>query len=442
MKNPLVDWLTELILYRLSNEDLAHLLSMQPKDLRKLCGRLREDRLLVVHSRQEIREGLQRPINKDYYYIDFHATIDAVKYRVFQLTTKVRQMFSASEEKKDYCCPRCKAQWTQLDVLDSVSPTAFLCHRCGGPLEREQFTVGNNTGSEKQVNLAAQLERVCKLLQDIDNATVPKNDFEIALSLQIPVQRNKDVNPVRNTVPIESSRGIPLTVKGVHQPIVQDLTVDLTSSSEKTAAEKLAEEDRKALIAAQNVLPIWHTQSAVTASSATAPNVDTNVERDLSLESKGPARDRKPKILSEDEIPHVPATIDESDELAAYYSRMMQEREKEDREDREAEESSDDEIENEFEDVSITPIPAVLLTNQREGENRCYKRSPNGMPSCNELVSDSGSSAPGSVVSTPGVPLDSNILEVKRVKLDVLNDRASGNLAVSDEDEVDFEDAL
>lgn len=48
MKNPLVDWLTELILYRLSNEDLAHLLSMQPKDLRKLCGRLREDRLLVV----------------------------------------------------------------------------------------------------------------------------------------------------------------------------------------------------------------------------------------------------------------------------------------------------------------------------------------------------------------------------------------------------------
>ncbi|KAI4110408.1 MAG: hypothetical protein LQ339_001273, partial [Xanthoria mediterranea] len=32
----------------LSNEDLAHLLNMQPKDLRKLCGRLREDRLLSV----------------------------------------------------------------------------------------------------------------------------------------------------------------------------------------------------------------------------------------------------------------------------------------------------------------------------------------------------------------------------------------------------------
>ncbi|KAL8651145.1 MAG: hypothetical protein Q9210_003424 [Variospora velana] len=442
MKNLLVDWLTELILYRLSNEDLAHLLSMQPKDLRKLCGKLREDRLLAVHSRQEIREGLQRPINKDYYYIDFHATIDAVKYRVFQLTTRVRQMFSVSEEKKDYCCPRCKAQWTQLDVLDSVSPTAFLCHRCGGPLERENSTVGNNTGSEKQVNLAAQLERVCKLLQDIDNATVPKNDFETAMSLQIPVQRNKDVNPVRNTVPIESSRGIPLAVKGVHQPIVQDLTVDLTSSSEKTAAEKLAEENRKALIAAQNVLPVWHTQSAVTASFATAPNVDTNVERDSSLETKGPARDRTPRILSEDEMTHVPATIDESDELAAYYSRMMQEKEKEDREDREAEESSDDEVENEFEDVSITPIPAVLLTNPRERENGSFKRSSSEMPSCNDIVSDSGSSAPGSVASTPGVALDSNNPEVKRVKLDVLNDGALGNPAVSDEDEVDFEDAL
>lgn len=36
------------MLSRLSNEDLAHLLNMQPKDLRRLCGKLREDRLLAV----------------------------------------------------------------------------------------------------------------------------------------------------------------------------------------------------------------------------------------------------------------------------------------------------------------------------------------------------------------------------------------------------------
>ncbi|KAI4167468.1 MAG: hypothetical protein LQ348_007654, partial [Seirophora lacunosa] len=426
----------------LSNEDLAHLLSMQPKDLRKLCGKLREDRLLAVHSRQEIREGLQRPINKDYYYIDFHTSIDAVKYRVLQLTTRVKQMFSRSEEKKDYCCPRCKAQWTQLDVLDSVGPTAFLCHRCGGPLEREESTAGDSSASKKQANLAAQLERVVKLLQDIDREVVPKNDFDTALSLQIPVQRNNDVNPVRNTVPVESSRGLPLVVKGVHQPIVQDLTVDLTSSAEKTAAEKLAEENRKATVAAQNMLPVWHTQSAVTASSTTIPNIDSNFERDASLETKkGPSTARKPGNTGEDERTLVAGNTDESDELAAYYARMMQEREKEDREDREAEESSDDEAENEFEDVNTSPAPAVLLADPRE-RNRILKRPPSEMPPFKDIVSDSGSSAPDSVASTPGVALDSNDAAAKRFKIEVLNGGALGHPAVSDEDEADFEDAL
>ena len=34
---------------RLHAEDLAHLLGMQQKELRKLCARLREDRLIAVY---------------------------------------------------------------------------------------------------------------------------------------------------------------------------------------------------------------------------------------------------------------------------------------------------------------------------------------------------------------------------------------------------------
>jgi transcription initiation factor IIE alpha subunit len=36
--------------HRLHTEDLAHLLGMQQKDLRKLCAKLREDRLIAVYS--------------------------------------------------------------------------------------------------------------------------------------------------------------------------------------------------------------------------------------------------------------------------------------------------------------------------------------------------------------------------------------------------------
>lgn len=395
------------------------------------------------HSRQEIREGLQRPINKDYYYVDFHATIDAVKYRVLQLTTRVKQMFKPSEEKKDYRCPRCKAQWTQLEVLDSCGPTGFLCHRCGGPLEREEAMAGDTAGSEKQVKLAAQLERVLKLLQDIDNATIPKNDFETALSLQVPVQRNKDVNPVRSTVPFEIGRGPPAAVKGINKPIVQDLTVDLTSSAEMTAAERLAEETRKASVAAQNVLPVWHTASTVVGGSSTGTKTNPSVKRDPSLDVQGLSANLKLERSGEDQKVTIPSTGDEGDELAAYYARMAQEQEKEEREDREAEESSGDEDEESFEDVDTGPRLSSTQSIANGEEYARLKSPPSRRTQGNDPLSDSGSSAPGSVASTPGLASENVGPATKRFKVDTANGDAVGLQAVSDEDdEAEFEDAL
>lgn len=36
--------------HSLHAEDLAHILGMQQKDLRKLCARLREDRMIAVYA--------------------------------------------------------------------------------------------------------------------------------------------------------------------------------------------------------------------------------------------------------------------------------------------------------------------------------------------------------------------------------------------------------
>ncbi|KAL8674421.1 MAG: hypothetical protein Q9168_001154 [Polycauliona sp. 1 TL-2023] len=420
---------------------------MQPKDLRKLCGRLREDRLLAVHSRQETREGLQRPINRDYYYIDYHATIDAVKYRVLHTTIKVKQMFKPSEEKKDFYCPHCKAQWTLMEAIDSSGPTGFLCHRCGHTLEREEHTAGDVTGSEKQVKLAAQLERVLRVLQEIDNTTIPKNDFETALSLQIPVERNQDVNPLRSTVPIEAHAGVPTAVKGVNQPVLQSLTVDLTSATEKTASEKLAEQQRNAEIAAQNMLPVWHTQSTLTGN---LPNhSQAKIKSDGDSSSRNGVSFSVPKV-EEDKKNGVISTSDENDELSAYYTRMAQEKEKEEREDREDEASSvgddeDEDAEEEFEDISIFPVASGSQSSSKVEETGTLKPRIGGMSPSKELVSESESSAPLSVLRTPAAAPDDHSPTTKRAKLEGVNGNADspGVQAISDEDEdADFEDAL
>ncbi|KAL8952868.1 MAG: hypothetical protein Q9222_001226 [Ikaeria aurantiellina] len=345
-------------------------------------------------------------------------------------------MFKPLEDKKDYCCPRCKAQWTQLEVLDGAGPEGFVCHRCGGILEREEHAASDATGSEKQIKLAAQLSRVLKLLQEIDNTTIPKNDFEMALSLQIRVQRDREVNPVRETIPVDAVQGLPAAVRGINQPVVQDLTVDLTSSAEKTAAEKASDETRKALIAAQNALPVWHTQSTVPSGPLAVAVSEPLLTSSMSTAPKAEAVGQEAKGA---------VTIpDESDELAAYYTRMAREKEQEEREHESKSSSDDDDSEDEFEDVSIDLTPSSSQSNIKAEESGILKSSPAGRPiRANDLVSESSSSALGSTVTTPAASLENkHDTTGKRVKLEAANG-SDALRDISDEDEeAEFEDAL
>jgi transcription initiation factor IIE alpha subunit len=74
------------------------------------------------HTRPETKEGQQRPMNRTYYYIDYRATIDAIKWRVYQMNKKVQGNTIPEAERKEYFCRRCKSEWTVLEVLDKRGP--------------------------------------------------------------------------------------------------------------------------------------------------------------------------------------------------------------------------------------------------------------------------------------------------------------------------------
>lgn len=43
------------------------------------------------HTRLEPKENQQRPVNRTYYYVDFRATIDSVKYRMHKVVRDVER---------------------------------------------------------------------------------------------------------------------------------------------------------------------------------------------------------------------------------------------------------------------------------------------------------------------------------------------------------------
>ncbi|KAL4742317.1 TFIIE alpha subunit-domain-containing protein [Aspergillus similis] len=405
-------------------EDLAFLLGMQQKDLRKLCAKLREDRLIAVNTRAEIRDGSTRPVNREYYYIPLHPVIDAIKYKVSKLTSTIKLQYTPSQERKEYICLRCGAEWTELDVLSLYSEEGFECQNCGAILERTEDVKGSEgidrTGHEKNSKLMAQLDGMLKLLKQIDSVEIPPNDFDTAWDHKIDVVRNQHTNPTRAAVVVPSKKQE--AVRGNLKTDASALEISLTSSEEKSAAEQKEEAARKAALEKQNALPVWHTHSTV---STTAGNVSAiKTEPDVKV---------KPELLKEEED-QKPNLVDLDDKVAAYYAEMEREKALQAQEDASSAEEDSDEF-DEFEDVGVSASASDTASPAVGGVNGSGPTSvPSGIK--RELDTDSGTSAPQTATGTPSTPADEGP-SAKKIKTELENEVKKEE---SDEDDEEFED--
>ncbi|KAE8348922.1 hypothetical protein BDV28DRAFT_160915 [Aspergillus coremiiformis] len=411
---------------RLHAEDLAFLLGMQQKDLRKLCAKLREDRLISVNTRAEIRDGSTRPVNREYYFIPLHPVIDAIKFKVSKLTSTIKAQYTPSEERKEYICLRCGTEWTELDVLSLYSDEGFECQNCGAILERTEDVKGSEgidrTGHEKNSKLMAQLDNMLKLLKQIDSVEIPPNDFDTAWDHKVDVVRNQSTHPTRATVVVPSKKQE--AVRGNIKTDATALEISLTSSEEKSAAEQAEEAARKAAVEKQNALPVWHTHSTVSTTAGNINPVKTETDGDVKPEIKE-EEDRKPDLDALD------------DKVAAYYAEMEREKALQAQEDSSSAEEDSDEFDEEFEDVggvsaSDTASPAVggvgagptsaPMTTSSTGIKR-------------EFDTDSGTSAPQTASVTPSTAVDDGPA-AKRVKVQPEVKKEESD----EDDEEEFED--
>ncbi|KAF2171703.1 hypothetical protein M409DRAFT_63317 [Zasmidium cellare ATCC 36951] len=341
----------------LSDTDLAAVLNMLPKTLRKHCGRLKEDGLLSIHTRAERRidqapsfhgnnpqTGKERLTNRDWYYLNYHRAIDSIKYRMHKLNKHIDSLGMPTTEKKDLSCPRCKSQYTELEVLDNLDESTgqFLCHRCRNPLDAiEEEERANENESMKRLN--QQFEKLQQLLQSIDAAAVPENDFETALGKQKPIPRT-DANPGARTEIVdvknknlESTKGLELKPEKIAVQVQDDEDV----KRENAAAEA---EARKAKEARANALPEWISRSTIT-QEITAVGAKEEKERR--------EREAHSGVVKDDDGDEKKPSVDNDDVMAAYWKELAAAREKEAQEARDEEEEDDDDEEDEFEDVDV-----------------------------------------------------------------------------------------
>ncbi|KFA62780.1 hypothetical protein S40285_07551 [Stachybotrys chlorohalonatus IBT 40285] len=349
-----------LILHEaLRDDDLAYLMSINTKDLHKICGKLREDRFLTVYTRQELREGNPRPSNRTWYFINYRHTIDAIKWRVYNIDKEVQGSTIPANEKKEYFCTFCKAEWTLMEILDNVGPDGFLCHRCSHTLSFEADR--NSGGHEQSTRLNDQFKFISELLPRIDAVEIPECTFERAFAKHRPVVRDETHQRAATTA-IDSGANRPMAVKGLSNLGPQSIAVNLSTSEGPSEAEKEAERARKEKIAKQNALPSWMSNSTVTGESfagETAAGIST-------VKAVPGARQTNPGSLVDKQAS---AQIDDifeklKAEQAAERAREAAEEEEEEEEEEEGEYGSEEEEEDDlgFEDVPATGNASSLGT--------------------------------------------------------------------------------
>ncbi|APA15280.1 hypothetical protein SS1G_08915 [Sclerotinia sclerotiorum 1980 UF-70] len=416
----------------LRDDDLAYLMSINTKELHKLCGKLKEDRFLAVHSRPEIREGQQRPINRTYYYIDYRATIDAIKWRVYLIDKAVQGNTVPDDERKEYFCPRCKSEWTMFEVLDKRNHEGFLCHKCDFLLVHDPDN--NRGGHEQSSKLNAQFRFITDLLPKIDQVVIPENTFEQALASARKVVRD-EANPGSETAPVTLSSERPTAVRGLDNTGPTSISVTLTNGEGPTAADIAAEHARKEKTALQNALPQHFTHSTITGEQVKFGNQP--------IVSAGPAVD----INKKDIKPDTEGT-DDGAEIDDYFAQLKAAQAKEAEQEQDEEYETDDDEEEGFEDVipngttsgAATPASSVGGTDSKPSVTSGSGLSGVLKHSRNESVSASGTSTgAASPVTGPNTPNEDR--PAKKVRIE---EPAPAAPIIKDEEEseedMEFED--
>lgn len=329
----------------LSEDDLIYLLGIHRKELRSLCNKLVDDRMLATHIQKE-ESPQQRLTNRSYYYIHITEAIDAVKWRVHSIVSSIKDEMSLYGNPHGYICPRCGKKISQLDAISLLSDdrSSFLCDNCGAVLEEDDSSQQASIKQEKLEKLMLQLDPIIGYLKKVDNSDIEDNNFEIALTKAIPAQSGSLASYNFTSRTKGKSRAqISQSLQNAASKANATLHVSITASDENYEREQQEKENRRQKLE-QNALPSWHSASTVGNSEGFDVKdedaaVSTGVkEEDVDVKMEGDDSVSAPVLqISESERKEKEA----QDVLAAYYADLAE---------RNAEEDEEDDDEDDFDD--------------------------------------------------------------------------------------------
>ncbi|KAF8924071.1 hypothetical protein EDD21DRAFT_419003 [Dissophora ornata] len=267
-------------LKQVKDDELAALLKLNRREIHKICGKLKEDRLIKDLTKLEARKPDQRPIPNTYYYLDYKIFVDVVKFKIHRMGKKLDEDMSKKEvESAGFRCPACHKTYATVEVMNHYNGDGkFLCPNDGFALDDETVE-DDEQGQEKKTKLRENTKPIVDLLKLTDNIVIEQ--YTESMASKNAAARTHDDDDLAF-----AEDG------GQQQGEIQVVFQDDNDKATKKARESEAQKKRQ-----QNAVPSWHAWSTVSG-EMTALGAEAAKRHDLPVD--GAEADGEGEILEND----------------------------------------------------------------------------------------------------------------------------------------------
>ncbi|KAF9234259.1 TFIIE alpha subunit-domain-containing protein [Melanogaster broomeanus] len=299
----------------LKDDDLAGRMGLQAKELNKLMAVLGNDRLVHVYRQNELKEGAQRSVGRQYYYIDYKHFCDVVKWRIAEMRRIIDSNLRNELDNRGYICPQCGKSYAPLEV-DRLMQFDL------GDLRLRNLPRGSNRqrkrgkcqGSQDRMQRFNQAMRfVIEGLRRTESMVLPALDVPLWIKNNV-VDADKQKTGQSSGLKVAGSSG-----RGR-----QDEAIGIVMSMDKDETTRRQERDAEAAAKRQqNVLPAKVHERMASSSQAIPASGDESLK---GLGTMGPSRLPQVTLPVEDVKPEI---NHEADYYEQYYATRELEEEEE-----------------------------------------------------------------------------------------------------------------
>eukprot|EP01103_Thecamoeba_quadrilineata_P010315 TRINITY_DN2188_c0_g1_i1.p1 TRINITY_DN2188_c0_g1~~TRINITY_DN2188_c0_g1_i1.p1 ORF type:complete len:414 (+),score=80.27 TRINITY_DN2188_c0_g1_i1:43-1284(+) len=175
----------------IKDEDLANLLKLHHKQVRKTLSQLQSDRLIRSESRHEPKSTGGNSQQHMFWYIDYKQFIDVVKYRLCMMHRLIERELG-QEKNMQFTCESCQIRYSALESINLLDKKTgqLHCGKCSGELTDTSHDGGDRNHVQRS-QLTEQLRPISEQLKLTENLPLPIiNRAAISLNLEQPTSES------------------------------------------------------------------------------------------------------------------------------------------------------------------------------------------------------------------------------------------------------------